>query len=163
MSSHHRAGPLLSLLTALAAVAAGCGATTPTPSQGSAQVAAISPWPTAADYGTIRAAVAVRDTELFHPTNWRRKAFAASMALRMLLTVRMAAGSCAAYTAELYGNLRDLMDAYPGEDWRPLQRLVKAEPALVIACRRPPPLPAFSQGWDFRGGTALKAPGTPVV
>ena len=59
------------------------------------------------------------------------------LAARTLLTVRIAAGPCATYVTQLYGNLRDLMDAYPGENWRPLIRLVPRQPSLAHACRNP--------------------------
>jgi hypothetical protein len=97
----------------------------------------VTEWPSAADYGTIRTAVAVRDRALFHERDWRRKAFAASLALRTLMTVRLAAGPCADYVTELYGNLRDLMDAYKGEDWQPLVRLVRHQTSIGRACRQP--------------------------
>ena len=113
-----------------------CG-TTYSPPASRPQHAALSPWPSAADYGTIRTALAVRDDALLHQRDWRRKSFAASLAARTLLTVRVAAGTCAAYISELYGSLRDLMDAYPGEDWRPLVRLVRHEPSLARACKHP--------------------------
>jgi hypothetical protein len=97
----------------------------------------LSPWPSAADYQTIKTAIAVRNDALIREPDWRRKSFAALLAARTLLTVRIAEGRCAAYVTELYGNLRDLMDAYPGEDWRPLIRLVRREPPLTEACRQP--------------------------
>jgi hypothetical protein len=101
------------------------------------QRVALSPWPSAGDYRTIKTALAVRDDALLHQREWRRKSFAASLAARTLLTVRIGAGTCAAYVTELYGSLRDLMDAYPGEDWRPLVHLVRHEPSLVRACKQP--------------------------
>jgi hypothetical protein len=125
------------LLIALAALSAGCGAATQPPPHGTPRPVARSSWPSAADYQTIKIAVAVRDDALLHQTDWRRKSFAASLALRTLMTVRMAPGPCAAYLTELYGNLRDLLDAYPREDWRPLIRLVRRQPTLAHACRQP--------------------------
>jgi hypothetical protein len=126
---------LLASAIALAVLIAACGTT-----HESAAVqpkSPPSPWPSAADYGTIRTAVAVRNDALFHQTDWRRKSYAASLAARTLLTVHMAAGPCAAYVANLYANLRDLMDAYDHEDWRPLVQLVRREPALADGCRQP--------------------------
>jgi hypothetical protein len=128
------------LLIALAALAGGCGTTMHRPSDRPARAAPPTAWPSAADYGTIKIAVAVRDDALLHEPDWRRKSFAASLALRTLLTMRIAAGPCASYVTQLYGNLRDLMDAYPREDWHPLVRLVRHEPSLAASCReRPPP------------------------
>jgi hypothetical protein len=119
---------------ALVLLLAACG-TARGPVRAPAHAPPPSPWPNAADYQTIKMARAVRDDALFHEPNWRVKSYAASLVARTLLTVRVAAGSCATYVTELYGNLRDLMDAYAGEDWRPLIRLVRREPALSVACR----------------------------
>jgi len=95
------------------------------------------PWPSAADNATIKPAVSVRADAVFHESDWRRKAFAASLAARTLLTVRVAPGPCAEYVTELYGTLRDLMDAYAGENWRPLVRLVFRQPPLASVCLGP--------------------------
>jgi hypothetical protein len=124
------------LVVAVAALAAGCGATSappPTP----APPAALSPWPSPGDYVTIKTAFAARDRALFHESDWRRRSFSAQLAGRTLLTVRMAPGRCARYVTELYGNLRDLMDAYPGEDWSTLVRFVRRQPSLADACVQP--------------------------
>jgi hypothetical protein len=126
----------LALLGALTILVGACG-TNYRPAADPPQHVAPSPWPSAADYATIKTAVAVRDNALFDQPDWRRKSFAASLAARTLETVRISAGPCAAYATELYGNLRDLMDAYPGEDWRPLIRFVRHQPPLARACKRP--------------------------
>lgn len=128
-----------SLLFALAAEVAGCGTMHPTDSRAVVVSQALSRWPSAADYTTIEIAASVRDRALFHEHNWRRKSFAAQLALRTLLTVRIAAGPCASYVTRLYGNLRDLQDAYPGEDWRPLVAVVRRDPPLRLVCRPPSP------------------------
>jgi hypothetical protein len=96
-----------------------------------------TPWPRAADYTTIKVATLARDEALFRDREWRHKSFVASLAIRTLLTLRLAPGPCADYVTVLYGNLRDLMAAYPGEDWRPLVRLVRRQPRLATACERP--------------------------
>jgi hypothetical protein len=98
---------------------------------------ALTPWPSEAEYTTIKAAVAARDIALFHETDWRRRSYGASAALQTLLTLRISAGRCATFVTELYGNLHDLAEAYPREDWRPLVRLVRRQPSLATACRRP--------------------------
>jgi hypothetical protein len=126
----------LALLISMALLSGACGTTYSAAASRPRQVA-LSPWPSAADYGTIKTAVAVRDDALFRQRDWRRKSFAASLALRTLLTVRIAAGPCAEYVTELNGDLRDLMDAYPRENWRPLVRLVRRQPSLAHACQRP--------------------------
>jgi hypothetical protein len=118
------------------ALAGGCGATTHHASAGLPPRPPLSPWPSRADYATIKTAVGVRDHVLLRRTDWREKAYAAFLGLRTLLTVHMAAGSCATYVTELYGNLLDLRDAYPAEDWRPLVRFVRRQPSLAAACRR---------------------------
>lgn len=132
----------LALLIAVAIFGAACG--TYRPPAGHPQHVALSPWPSAADYNTIKTALAVRDDALLHQRDWRRKSFSASLAARTLLTVRIGAGTCAAYVTELYGNLRDLMDAYRGEDWRPLVRLLRHQPSLPRACK-PPENPLIGQ------------------
>ena len=113
------------LLIVLAMVAGGCGTLAQRPAPGVPGPVALLPWPSPSDYTTIKIAVAVRDRVLFHETDWRRKSFAASLAAQTLLTVRVAPGACADYVSELYGTLRDMMDAYAGEHWRPLVRLVR--------------------------------------
>jgi hypothetical protein len=124
------------LLLGVTLLVSGCG-TVYSPSAGRPRQIAKDPWPSAADYGTIRTAAAVRDQALFHERDWRRKSYAASLALRTLLTVRLAPGPCATYVTELYGNLRDLADAYPGENWRPLVRLMLHQTSIGQACRQP--------------------------
>jgi hypothetical protein len=125
------------LLIAGVAFLGGCGGGTRSPSPAVPPAVAANPWPSEADYGTIKTALAARDDALFHEPNWRRKSFVAELASRTLLTVRMTAGSCAAYVTELYGTLHDLMEAYPGEDWRPLLRFVRRQPSLHTACTPP--------------------------
>jgi hypothetical protein len=125
------------LLIAVAALAAGCGTTTRGSPANVPRPVVSTPWPNTADYETIKTAVSARDDALFHEPDWRRKSFAASLASRSLLTVRMTAGSCATYVTELYGTLRDLIDAYPGEDWRPLLRVVRQQPSLASVCTPP--------------------------
>ena len=118
------------VLITIAVLAAGCGTlhnppaggTLHNPPAGASRSAGLGRWPSAADYGTIKTAVAVRDQAPLREKDWRRKAFAALLVARTLLTVRISAGPCATYVTRLYGNLRDLMDAYPGENWRPLIR-----------------------------------------
>jgi pimeloyl-ACP methyl ester carboxylesterase len=130
------------LIPVLAVLVIGCGATSRGPAASSTRQAAPTPRPSVADYTTIKIAAAVRDHALFHETDWRRKSYGATLALRTLLTVRVAAGPCATYITDLYGNLRDLLDAYPGEDWRPLLRLVRHQPSLASACHSPQPIRA---------------------
>jgi hypothetical protein len=123
--------PLIGLL--VLAMALGAAGTT----AAAARPARSSRWPSGADYQTIKTAAAVRDQILFKVRDWRRKAYAAQLALQTLLTVRVTAGSCAAFVAELAGNLEDLANAYQGEKWGPLIRTVRHEPSVAHACKRP--------------------------
>ena len=127
------------VVAALVLAATGCGASKPPKSPRPPPPAALSPWPGAADYTTIKVAAAVRDHALFHEHDWRRKAFAARLGMTTLMTVRMAPGPCATFVDGLYANLRDMLDAYQGEDWRPLYAVVRREIPLWFACRPPPP------------------------
>jgi hypothetical protein len=122
------------LVIAIAVVAGGCGTIARSHSATATRPVALMPSPSTTDYATIKTAVRVRDDALFHEGDWRRKAFAAALAARTLLTVRVAPGPCAEYVTELYGSLRDLMDAYAGENWRPLVRLISHQPPLESVC-----------------------------
>lgn len=131
------------MLIALVALAGGCGGGKTTHRAGTvAPPPILAPWPRAADYTTIKTAIAARNDALFRFRDWRKRSYTALLAAQTLLTVRIAPGTCAAYVTELYGNLRDLMEAYPGEDWRPLVRLVRRQPALATVCRPPARAPA---------------------
>jgi hypothetical protein len=127
-----------SLLIVLAVIAGGCGTVAERhPAPAASQPVVLMPWPSPADYTTIKVAVSVRDRALFDETDWRRKSFAASLAAQTLLTVHVAPGSCADYVTELYGTLRDMMDAYAGENWRPLLQIVRRQPPVASACLAP--------------------------
>jgi hypothetical protein len=127
-----------SLLIALAVIAGGCGTVAEHPAAPAApQPVVLLPWPSPSDYTTIKVAVTARDRDLFDETDWRRKSFAASLAAQTLLTVHVAPGPCADYVTELYGTLRDMMDAYAGENWRPLVQLVRHQPRLASVCAAP--------------------------
>jgi len=132
------------LSIALVLAASGCGGTPrrdqpagPVPLRAQ-DARELSPRPYLADFQTIKVARAVRDRVLFHERDPRRKSYGASLAVQTLLTVRMAAGPCLSYVGRLYGSLLSLAEAYRGEDWRPLIRLIRREPRLVRVCR---PLP----------------------
>ena len=137
---------------AVAVLAAGCGGGAGgtggvSSSAGQLRPAVLAPWPSAADYTTIRAAVAVRDHALFRETDWRRKSLAAALGLQTLVTVRVGPGPCAAFVTSLYGNLLDLHEAYRGEDWRPLIRFVRRQPKLATVCEHPTtPAPGLGGG-----------------
>jgi hypothetical protein len=50
-------------------------------------------------------------------------------------------GLCATAVSYLYDNLLDLHDAYPGEDWRPLRRLIHTQPSLRACAPKPSRMP----------------------
>ena len=127
----------LALLTLLCL--AGCGTHQPPPATSPLASTPVSQWPTPADYTTLTVAETVRNDALYRYRDPRVKAFLAYTALRSLLTIgRLAPGPCADHVAALYGNLRDLLDAHPGEDWRPLILFVRREPTVAQVCRPAP-------------------------
>jgi hypothetical protein len=76
------------------------------------------------------------------------RAFAGYLGLNELATIHpLAPGRCREALRYLYGNLLDLANAQPGENWEPLRRFVAMEPSIrVCAPRRGRPR-------DRRGGT----------
>jgi hypothetical protein len=61
------------------------------------------------------------------------RSFAAYMGLTALLRLHpVRPGRCATAISYLYDNLLDLHDAYPGENWRPLRRLIHKQPPLRV-------------------------------
>jgi hypothetical protein len=68
------------------------------------------------------------------------RAFAAYLGLSGLTQLQpIRRGRCAIAISYLYDNLLDLAHAYPGEDWRPLRRLVRKQPSLSICAPRSAP------------------------
>jgi hypothetical protein len=123
-----RAGVAWLTVAALAAPAVlaldGCAGRTKSPAQPArSPPAAASQWPSQADHTTIRVDQVMLDARL-RENDWRRRSNGASLAMRSLLTVRLPPGPCASYVSRLYGELWGLFDDYPGDDWRPLARLV---------------------------------------
>ena len=147
-SSLARRARCAAIVVALAMFAASCGAT-PRSRSGTTQAATstatrtATPWPDAADYTTIRVARAVLLQALFIETSWRRRSYAASLAMGTLTTVRLKPGRCATYTSHLYDELWGLLDAAPGEDWSPLKALVRRDPAPPAVCR--PSIPTVAR------------------
>jgi hypothetical protein len=67
----------------------------------------------------------------------RFRAFAGFLGLSELATVNPPApGPCRVAVTYLTNNLRDLEDAYPGENWAPLRRLVATEPSIQACAPR---------------------------
>ena len=105
-------------------------------------------WPTpldrprldAADWATVQNVVRLRTMALAPGRTALYRSFAAYMGLTALLNLHpVRPGRCATAVSYLYDNLLDLHDAYSGDDWRPLRRLIRKQPSLrVCAPRRPP-------------------------
>jgi hypothetical protein len=85
----------------------------------------------AADWTTVQNAVRLRAMALSPGRTALYRSFAADMALRGLTSLHpVVPARCAVAVSYLYDNLLDLYNAYPGEDWRPLQHLIKKQPSL---------------------------------
>lgn len=102
--------------------------------------AAPSARPGHADWEKIKAAAQDRHIGLARHRTAHFRAFAGALGLSELATVHpLAPGRCRRAVTYLYGNLLDLENAEPGENWTPLRRLVAREPS-ISACaptRRP--------------------------
>ena len=85
----------------------------------------------AAGWVTIENAMGLRAMALAPGRSAQYRSFAASMGLSALVSLHpVLPGRCATAVSYLYDNLLDLHDAYPGEDWRPLRRLIRTQPPL---------------------------------
>lgn len=91
-------------------------------------------WLSAADYNTVAVSRRYLATALSKPHPERTSAIA-GLTAHMLLTVRLAPGRCALFVAHTYAEVYSIIDSYPGEDFRPLARMVGADPTLVSQCR----------------------------
>jgi hypothetical protein len=101
--------------------------------------AARSPRPDRADWESIKAAARLRDLGLAAHRTAHFRSFAGSLGLSQLATIQpLAPGHCRLALRYLYGNLLDLKDAQPGENWTPLRRLVAREPSIDACAPRPP-------------------------
>jgi hypothetical protein len=134
-------------LTAITTVLVGGSATAAVgqvrPSQRSVQTrgsvgsAARPARPDKADWEKIQAAAELRRIGLARHRTARFRAFAGYMGLSELRTVQsLAPGPCRRALTYLYGNLLDLQDAHPGENWTPLRRLVAREPSIRACAPR---------------------------
>jgi len=95
--------------------------------------------PDEADWERIKAAAGLRHMALEPHRSVRFRSFAAFLGLSELVTIHpLGPGRCATAVIYLYNNLLDLRDATPGENWKPLRRLVAREPS-IHACARPAP------------------------
>jgi hypothetical protein len=103
----------------------------------SAGSAARSSRPDRADWEKIKTAARVRRMALAPHRTARFRAFAASLGLRELVSLHpIARGRCATAVTDLYDNLLDLENAYPGENWAPLRRAVAKEPSINACAPR---------------------------
>jgi hypothetical protein len=97
-----------------------------------------SPLPDKADWATIKTAADVRRLALAPHRTARFRAFAASLGLTDLVSIHpLAPGRCRTAVTDLYNNLLDLENAYPGEKWGPLRRAVAKEPSIDACAPRP--------------------------
>ncbi len=94
--------------------------------------------PDRADWEKIRTAARLRRIALARHRTAHFRAFAANLGLSELVSIRpLAPGRCATAVTYLYDNLLDLNNAYPGEKWKPLRRLVAKEPSIRACAPRP--------------------------
>lgn len=85
----------------------------------------------AADWLTVNNAIRLRGMALDPGRTAQYRAFAAYVGLSGLVSLHpVLRGQCATAVSYLYDNLLDLRQAYPGEDWRPLRRLIRTQPPL---------------------------------
>ncbi len=97
------------------------------------------PRPDKADWAKIKTAVSLRRLALAPHRTSRFRAFAAVLGLSELVSIHhITPGRCLTAVTDLYNNLLDLENAYPGEDWGPLRRAVAKEPPIDSCAPRPP-------------------------
>ena len=88
----------------------------------------------ASDWVIVENAIRLRAMALAPGRTALYRSFAAYMGLSGLITLHpVKGGRCAIAVSYLYDNLLDLHDAYSGENWRPLRRLIRKQPPLA-AC-----------------------------
>lgn len=93
--------------------------------------------PDRADWERIQAAARFRSIGLARHRTAHFRAYAGSLGLSELETIQpLAPGRCREALTYLYGNLLDLQDAQPGENWTPLRRLVAREPSIRACAPR---------------------------
>jgi hypothetical protein len=94
----------------------------------------------AAEWATVQNAVRLRTMALAPGRTALYRSFAAYMGLSALISLHpIRPGRCATAVSYLYDNLLDVHDAYPGEDWRPLRRLIRKQPPLSVCAPKPTP------------------------
>lgn len=97
--------------------------------------------PDRADWEKIKSAARLRDLGLAPHRTAHFRSYAGFLGLSQLEMIQpLAPGRCQTALTYLYGNLLDLRDAQPGENWAPLRRFVANEPSIrACAPRRATP------------------------
>jgi hypothetical protein len=99
--------------------------------------AALPKRPDKADWAKIQAAAKLRNIGLAPHRTAHFRSFAGYMGLSELREIHpLAPGPCRRALTYLYGNLLDLQDAHPGENWAPLRRFVAREPSIRACAPR---------------------------
>lgn len=114
---------------------------------GAAGATALPQRPDQADWVKIQAAAHYRTIGLARHRTAHFRALAGRLGLSELSGLQpLAPGRCRLAVRYLYGNLLDLQDAAPGENWTPLRRLVAREPSIRACAPRPGPRRAKREG-----------------
>ena len=93
--------------------------------------------PDKADWEKIKAAAHLRDVGLAPHRTAHFRSFAGFLGLSELSTINpLGPGRCRVALTYLYGNLRDLEEAHPGENWTPLRQFVAMEPSIRACAPR---------------------------
>jgi hypothetical protein len=93
--------------------------------------------PDKADWQKIEAAARLRNAGMARHRTAHFRVYAGSLGLSELSTIRpLAPGRCQAALQYLYGNLLDLQNAEPGENFAPLRRFVAREPSIRACAPR---------------------------
>lgn len=129
--------------TAIAAVLIGSSATTASSVSASPRpalpphTATRSSRPDRADWEKIKSAAWLRDLGLAPHRTAHFRSLAGYLGLSQLEMIQpLAPGRCQVALTYLYGNLLDLRDAEPGENWAPLRRFVANEPSIRACAPR---------------------------
>lgn len=94
--------------------------------------------PDKADWIKVKTADGLRTLALAPHRAPRFRAYAAFLGLAQLASVhRLGPGPCLIAVTDLRNNLLDLENAYPGENWGPLRRIVAKEPSIRACAPRP--------------------------
>lgn len=94
--------------------------------------------PDKADWHEIEAAARLRNMGMARHRTAHFRVFAGTLGLSELSTIEpLAPGRCQTALRYLYGNLLDLENAEPGENFAPLRRFVAGEPSIRACAPRP--------------------------